>query len=347
MPEFGTLKRKSLREIWPNEARDFTNWLASNVGNLGMALGIDLELSESEAPVGDFSLDLLATDLGSKGKVIIENQLTKTDHDHLGKLITYGAGLSAEKVVWIAESVREEHRQALEWLNQRTDEQTQFFAVTVEVLQIDESNPAPNFKVIVSPNEWQKIAKKQSEVSTSEKAERYRDFYQNLIDNLRDNHKFTNARIGQPQNWYSFASGYSGIQYGFAFTQGQRVRAELYIDVKNAEKNQMIFDYFASLRNDLESEFGESFAWERLDNRRASRIAVYRDGSIDYGDEALQEIQEWAVKKLLDLKKVFGKRLQNALTQASGTLQSSDVGGKNGATGVEERDDTSSNFEDV
>jgi len=245
MISFGKIKKLTLREIWGKEASDFTPWLADNMGALGESLGMELELEAREASVGDFSLDLLAKDLGTGGIVIIENQLTPTDHDHLGKLLTYAAGFGASTVVWIAELIRDEHRQVLEWLNQRTDSDTQFFGVVVEVLQIDDSKPAYNFKPVVFPNEWQK-SKRRPQISS--KAEAYRNFFQALIDDLRENHRFTGAKVGQPQNWYAFSSGFSGVPYSAVFAQGGRARVEVYIDQGDADMNESLFDYLLEHR---------------------------------------------------------------------------------------------------
>ncbi|EHY9871109.1 DUF4268 domain-containing protein [Vibrio vulnificus] len=310
---FGELKKVPLREIWAHEALDFTPWLAENIEVLGDVVGLELELVQEEASVGSFSLDILAKDLGSAEHVIIENQFAQTDHDHLGKLLTYAAGFDASFVIWVAETIREEHRQALDWLNQRTDNQTQFFAVVVEVIKIDDSKPAFNLKPVVFPNEWQKGKSATKSVQkVSAKSERYREYFQGLIDDLRTEHRYTSAKAGQPQNWYSFASGITGITYGANFCQGNKVRTELYIDLGDAEQNESCLNHLLESKSEIESEFGSALSWEPIDGKRASRVAVYRDGSI-LDSSALSEVKLWHIDNLLKFKLLFGSRLRQHL----------------------------------
>jgi len=196
-----------LRELWPHEAIDFTPWLSENISVLSDALGLDLEIIGRETAVGDFSCDLFAKDLGSGRSVVIENQLECTDHDHLGKLVTYAAGHEAGILIWVAKNIRDEHRQALAWLNTRTYANTDFFAVVVEAVRIDNSRPAFNFSVVVSPNEWQKRVLEREVRTPSMRQERYRDFFQSLIDTLREKYCFTNSRTAQPQSWFTLVLG--------------------------------------------------------------------------------------------------------------------------------------------
>jgi len=306
----GKLKRLDPRTIWSSESRDFTPWLAENINMLGEVLGTELEVSATETTIGDFSLDILARDLATGNNVVIENQYGLTDHDHLGKLLTYASGVEASMLVWIAEQIRDEHRQALEWLNERTDSSTSFFAIALEVLQIDESPPAVNLNPIVFPNKWQKATHGTSH-GASPKGQAYQVFFQRLVDELRDKHKFTGSRIAQPQNWAFFASGVSGIVYAAVFAQGNRVRVEAYIDQGDAAKNKELFDQLFRKRAEIETELGESLSWERLDDKRASRIAVYRDGSITVDDATLTEIRNWMVDRLLAFKRVLTPRLKS------------------------------------
>lgn len=314
MTDFGEIKPVDIREIWPNETTDFTPWLVDNIERLGQALGMELEVQEREADVGDFSLDIMAKDLGTGRTVVIENQLTETDHDHLGKLLTYAGGFDAGVLVWISKELRDEHRKALEWLNEQTGPDVDCFGVVIEVIRIDDSKPAFNFKTMVFPNEWQKD-KGGGRVVASPKAEAYREYFQGLIDELRTKHKFTGAKVGQPQNWYSFSSGVRGLIFSNSFAQGGKVRAEIYIDLQDKDRNKKLFDRLREQQFEIEKEFGDSLSWERLDDRRACRIAVYREGSIDISTAMRDELREWSIENLLKLKRLLLPKARILLDQ--------------------------------
>ena len=309
-----TIQQVSLRTAWPDEARNFTPWLAENISELGKALGMELELQATEAPVGNYSLDILATDLNENRPVIIENQLEPTNHDHLGKLLTYAAGLDANVVVWLTREFREEHRQALDWLNGRTRENTEFFGVVVELWKIEDSKPAPHFNLVVTPNGWRKqagppIGPGPNMVSPTN--QRYRIFFQELIDTLREDHQFTNARKGQPQNWYSFTTGVrAGLQYGANFAKDEVARTEIYIDMGNRDNNIRLFERLEEHREEIEEEFGQALSWQRLEGRRACRIAAERQGYIAQDEDTLAEIRSWMVERLLAFRKTFDPHLR-------------------------------------
>ncbi len=319
----GKLEHVPPRTLWESEARDFTPWLAENLALLGEALGLDLELVQTEAAVGSFSCDVEAREQGTGRKVIIENQLEQTDHSHFGQLLTYAAGLDAAVIIWISPEVREEHREAIDWLNRHTRETVDFFAVALEVVRIGQSYPAVVFRLAASPNAWAKTAAAgAARGETSNKMAAYQAFWQQLMDELREKHKFTNAKAAQPQSWYSFSSGVaSGITYGVAFTKGNRLQAEVYVDVGDAIRNKAIFDHLAATKADIETAVGEPLSWERLDAKRACRIAVVRQyTTIEDAPKQGEEMRAWLVSHLLKLKQVFGARLKTAL-QATGSPQ--------------------------
>lgn len=317
MSKLGKLQRVDPRTIWKHEAHDFTPWLAENIDMLSEALGIELELVDREADVGDFSLDILARDLGRDRPVVIENQLEPTDHAHLGQLITYAAGYEASVVIWVSREFREEHRQALDWLNRGDGATTEYFGVVLELLQVDDSRPAVNLRIVASPNNWSRQSKKGPATDElSSKRTSYQEFFQALIDELREQHHFTNAKAGQPQNWYSFSSGTRGFTYGMSFAQTGELRAELYIDGGDAERNKAAFDVLAADKDAIEKAFGEALKWERLDAKRACRIACYTTGSIEDSGDQQEQHRKWAVERLLRFKRVFGARLP-ALARAA------------------------------
>ena len=311
MNDFGELKKISLHDIWPHEANDFTPWLESNIEALGNALGLELEIIDREASVGDFSLDLLAKDLGSSRTVIIENQLTQTDHDHLGKLLTYAAGFDASTVVWISEVIRDEHRQALEWLNQRTDTETHFFAVVVDILKIDNSKPAFDFKLVVFPNEWQKSQRQRKSTSRSPKGEKYRVYFQTLIDEL-GKHDWASSWFDWPQNRY-FSSGFEGIDYEARFTRQKKAYAGIYIQQGDKVKNKNLFDALEKQKEAIHGNFSRQLEWDRSNETKLSRIGVSCDGIIESTDDELEKIREWHIKNLLKLKQVFTPEIEQAL----------------------------------
>ena len=315
MIDLGTIERVDLREVWPHEATNFTPWLKDNLDRLGEALGLDLDFQLAEAPVGSFSLDILARDLGSDRPVIIENQLEATNHDHLGKLLTYAAGYDAYAAVWLVRDFRDEHRQALDWLNQRTGKDTAFFGVVVEAIRIDGSRPAPQFRVVAMPNDWGKKTvtsggDKVTDGTGSERQERYREFFQSLVDTLRDEYHFTNSKNARPKNWFAFRSVSPRVQYSATFMKGGKARVEVYIDRGDKNHNKWLFDNLKQRKESIETELNEPLEWDRLEDRRASRISVVRDGSIDDDDDTLEEIQQWMIERLLAFKRVFTPHLQ-------------------------------------
>ena len=304
-----------LRKVWPNEASNFTPWLAENLSELGTALGLELELRQREADVGGYSLDILASDLNRDRPVVIENQLETTDHDHLGKLLPYAAGFDANVVVWLTREFRDEHRQALDWLNQRTGEDTLFFGVVVELWKIDDSRPAPHFNLVAAPNDWRKenvsrvAGRKPS--NPSAKGERYRAFFQKLIDTLRVRHGFTAAKLGQAQSWYNFSSGYGRrFKYAACFTRQQESRIEVYIDSGDPNENRALFDRLVEFKESIETDLGCALDWQPLEQKQACRIATTRPGTIDDSDDVLEEINDWMVKTLLDFRRVFDSYFQ-------------------------------------
>ncbi|MBI2839756.1 MAG: DUF4268 domain-containing protein [Acidobacteria bacterium] len=307
--ELGSIQTVALKELFPGEATHFTPWLAQNLEMLGKKLGMDLELESTEASAGDFSADIVARDLSTNKLVVIENQYGGTDHKHLGQLITYASVLGAGAVVWIAETMRPEHKSAMDFLNQNLKESLGFYAVEASAIRIDESKPALVLTVISMPSEASVVPDISPE--PSEAKERYRTYFQSLIDELRETHKFTNARTGQPQNWYTFASENSKVyRYSTSFAQGGRVRVEVYIDCGDKAKNEQIFDCLLQHKEEIEAALRCELSWERLESRRACRIAVYRDGDIDADSETLADIKNWTIQNLLKFKAVFPAKFQ-------------------------------------
>lgn len=276
---------------------------------------MDLELVATEASAGDFSADIIARDLSSNKLVVIENQFGGTDHKHLGQLLTYSSVLGAGAVVWIAETIRPEHKAAIDFLNQNLKDSLSLYAIEASAIRIDNSKPAFVLTIVSFPSEVS-ITTSTVEQQPSETKEKYKSYFQELIDELRNTHCFTNARAGQPQNWYTFASDNSKLyRYSVSFSQGGKVRTEVYIDCGDKTKNEELFDCLLSNKERIEEEIGAELNWERLDNRRACRVAIYRDGDIDMDSDALAEIKAWTIQNLLRFKSVFPRHIENCVSR--------------------------------
>ena len=306
MPEIAKLEPVDLRMVWENEADDFTPWLAKNLDRLGEALGMDLKLVRPEAPVGPFSLDILAKDDNDDRKVVIENQLERTDHNHLGQVITYAAGNDADVMVWVVKDFRDEHRQALDWLNQRTSEETEFWGVVVRAVRIGDSSPAAVFEIVSRPNTVIKsrVVSGQSG-DPSPKGQAYLAFWPRVLDRLRDEHKLTSKRSSTTKSWMGFASGIHGVGCNVSFS-AQGARVELYLDKGRGyeELTKHLFDILHGQRERIEEAFGEELTWERLDHARASRIALYlANRSSDDPEDVLADTANWMVDKYIKLVK--------------------------------------------
>jgi hypothetical protein len=305
----GSLTRVDPREAWKDEARDFTPWLAEHLSVLGEALGLGLELEATEVNVGDFSADIVAKVQASGQLIVIENQLGRTDHGHLGQLLTYAAGKGASIVVWIAPNIRDEHRQALDWLNLSTREGQDFFGVEIELLRIGSSPLAPNFKVVSQPNEWAKATKASTGSSPSKLGLRYQAFFSTILERFKAMRPglTTGRRVGT-ENWYPFSAGKSGFGFVWSMANRSRFRVELYIDVGNADKNTEYFNKLKTDAGDLEILVGEPIVWEALEGKKACRICVYREVDKETFDRD-PALVDWALTTMSKWVDAFKPRI--------------------------------------
>lgn len=265
----GKLQRVPLREVWKHEALDFTKWLQDNIDVLSEVIDLNLSNPESEQSAGAFSVDLVAED-ESGNPVIIENQLGKSDHDHLGKILTYLVAMAAKTAIWIVADPRPEHVSTITWLNESSS--ANFYLLKLEAIRIGTSEPAPLLTVIVGPSEEGKgVGKTKQEI-----AERYtirEHFWEQLLVLAKQKTKL-HANISPTQhNWLGTSSGKQGLGFNYALRKNE-AQVELYIDrgKERDKENKAIFDDLFKHKEEIEKAFGEHLEWERLEGKRACRI---------------------------------------------------------------------------
>jgi len=304
--QLSKLERVPLREAWKHEANDFTPWLAEtdNLNTLSDALGLsELELVATEHWVGDFKLDILCTD--GDEQVIIENQIEKTNHSHLGQLIAYAAGVGAKKVIWVAESFRPEHAAALEFLNENTTENLSFFAVEMELWKIGNSPFAPKFEVVVKPNDWVKSGREQARVASSSSPTKIlqQKFWTALIEKLASTAQQIRPQKPRPQHWLNNSIGRSGFGLNItANTRDERLGVELWIHGAAAKKH---FSDLLPFKNEIESKLGFDLDWQELPDAQACRIASWYPNASIEDESRWDEYLEWLTQRLVKMDQVL------------------------------------------
>jgi len=320
--KLGDLKNLTLKSVWPHEEYDFSPWLVQdeNLAQLSAALGRGgLQLDRIEVPVGPYSADILAKDAYGE-YVVIENQFGKTDHDHLGKLITYGAALGASSVVWIAENFTDEHRKAIDWLNEKTTDSFSLYAVQLEVLQIDNSAPAIRFNVICQPNEVVRAATAAKEAGPLTETQQLQlDFWLMFQKRLLEKKVVPSAQTPRPQYWFDVPLGRTNIFLSsIVDTTGSRIGVRVYLGnrVAGAALPQLELQ-----RDSIEEEIGQALAWNPSPENKDKIIGLFRTVDLSARDQ-WPEYCDWLVGYVAKFRKAFVPRVK-ALKLESGVVVAS------------------------
>lgn len=307
--KIGTLTEVDIRDLWKHEQYDFSNWLAEpdNIAYLNDILGLTLVEVNKETYVGSYRCDIVAIDETDGTKVIIENQLESSNHDHLGKIITYASGLDAKVIVWIVKQAREEHRSAIEWLNNNTRSGIDFFLIELHAYKIGDSNPAPKFEVIEQPNDFIKSSKNTTSCDSLNKSQTERlTFWTQFNDEIIAHGKPFNVRKASTDHWYDVAIGSSACHIAITLVNSDSfIGVELYI---NDDKD--LFDSLFSAREVIENESGLDYEWQRLDNKKASRI-LHKITGLDFDNHKnYPQLMDEVIKKVVIMREVFKKHIK-------------------------------------
>ena len=307
--QINTLENVDIRNVWNNEASDFTPWLSENIDRLGDVIDMDLTVIQEEKPVGVFSADIFCKDEYTENNVVIENQLDISDHKHLGQLLTYATGLNAKSIVWISSEFKDEHRAVLDRLNEITEADINFFGIKVEAVKIGNSDIAVNFKIISQPNDWIKTRSKfgyrcSGKLTPSKILKQ--DFWTFLNNKIQKNNSFLSTRKPRAQHWQSFKLGTSGSNLAAVVnTKEKYVSAEVYIS-----NDQSLYQALKRNKEEIEKEFGDTLDWQDLDDSKASRIRTYKYNCHIDNEDQWDSNCEWLINKVEKLYKIFSPRIK-------------------------------------
>lgn len=296
------IKKAPLRELWQDEARDFTSWLEKNIDYFNEQVDLGITIVEREKKIGDFFVDLVGEN--ESGLVIIENQLDKTDHNHLGKILTYLSMVGAKTAVWITGAPRDEHVKTIEWLNEVTPADYAFYLIKIEVIRIDDSPAAPLFSVEVGRSQVVKEVGKEKR----ELAERHylKDFWTSFLERTKNKTDLFNNISPRFTHWIGVGGGRSGIVFNFTILKNE-AGCEIYLDRgKNSDRlNKARFDELFQKKDEIEARLGKKLQWQRLDNRRASRIKIGFKGAGLRDKKRWPELQDKMIETMVKMKEVF------------------------------------------
>jgi len=302
--ELGKLEEIDIRKVWAHEQYDFSDWLSKedNIQQLGNTLNLSLTDVETEKFVGSYRCDIICKDEITGKNVLIENQLEPTNHDHLGKIITYASGLDASVIIWIVESAKEEHSSAIEWLNKHTDDDVSFFLIEVHAYTIEGSKPAPYFKIIQQPNDFVKQVKiitKNAELNDSQNSRL--EFWNRFNDVLEKNGKPFNKRKATTDHWYSVAVGSSQCHISIDLVNREhKIRISMWIP-----DNKSLYDTFYTNKDSIEKEIGHSINWDKLDDKKAAYAYTFIEGLDFNKQDNYDALMNSVINEVLLFRKAF------------------------------------------
>ena len=269
------LEKVELREVWKSESSDFTPWLAQNknLKLLGKAIGMeDLELTGQEQNIGPFRADIVCRDTADDGLVLIENQLEKTDHRHLGQLLTYAAGLDVVTIIWVSEEFIEEHRAALDWLNENTAETLNFFGLEIELWKIGNSLPAPKFNIASKPNNWTRTIRQTAKGEITEIKQLQLEYWTEFKIYVESQSKIIRPQKAAPQHWINTSIGRSDFHLvAIINTQKEIIASYLSISGSHAKAH---FFLLKEDKENIEKEFEEQLTWRELPTKKESQVKI-------------------------------------------------------------------------
>ena len=309
MPELGRLESVDLRKAWETEAQDFTPWLAQNLSVLAETLDMELELEAIETNVGPFRADILCKNADGGAWVLIENQLERTNHSHLGQLLTYAAGLNAVTICWIAARFTEEHRATLDWLNEITDDRFRFFGLEVELLRIVGTSPvAPKFNIVAKPNAWSRsVTELADSKSVTPRKQLQREFWSALMQRLDERKSPIRSKKPQPESWMQFSIGRSEFCLEARLHSSEKwIAVHLVMQGPNATAHYALLE---RQREEIDRELSEDLEW-RPSSKKEQHVRLRRTDADSTQRENWPDQLTWMVSTLEAFDKTFRQRLK-------------------------------------